>query len=94
MGADPGKNLHTLSLARTLVPHAPGSIDDRGWTRDGVPTPPGHQCGAITAKGDRCPKEGVVSLVYMAGLDMWPVDLCGGHFGMHRRGKPVPLAIG
>lgn len=82
-----------------LLPHTPGEgkdlkWDDHDWIRDGTTTPPGNQCCALTMKGDRCPKDGVVVVVYVMPdppLDMRPADFCGTHYGMHRRGKEVPL---
>ena len=68
-----------------LDAHAPG-FDH--WAQDGTTSPPGYQCGAWTAKGQRCPKEAVVDIAFTGG----GLGLCGGHYGMHRRGRLVPLA--
>jgi len=62
---------------------------DHDWRRDGT-TSMGDQCMARSeAKGDRCPKASVVEIRGTLG----PIELCGGHFGVHRRGKRLTLMV-
>ncbi len=40
-------------------------------------------CEAVTARDERCPKDSTVVLMASGHADVF---LCGGHYGVHRRG--------
>lgn len=62
---------------------------DPTWP-DGIAAHEGHQCDAWSEAGRRrCPKTAAVQLLVPWGDH--PILLCGGHYGVHRRGKPVLL---
>jgi len=44
----------------------------------------GRRCQAITDANVRCPKDAAVALVVDGDV---PAHVCGGHYGVHRRGK-------
>lgn len=85
-------HLHTLWLD-TADPLGPPSIlpDHNGLpplTWDGVASD-GRPCEALSVTKDlRCPKPSAVALLV---LDERPVALCGGHYGVHRRGNALVL---
>lgn len=70
--------------------------EDHDWNECGI-TSWDAQCMAIAASttGGRCQKRAVVAmefrLEYSALDSMRPLGLCGGHFIVHRSGKPVQL---
>jgi hypothetical protein len=78
----------------TLLPHE----DPPDWFLDGS-TSAGEQCEAISeATRARCPKASVVRLHvdvlngHGNQTDPMSADVCGGHFGVHRRGKALRMA--
>ncbi len=82
--------IHEAPPIRSLV----GGVMRETWLIDGCTIPlvigeadgitsDGRRCLAITAKREQCPKDSAVAL--LAGCCQ-AVHVCGGHFGVHRRG--------
>lgn len=63
-----------------LKPHVPGFENWSGCAFATATQP----CSARTEKGRHCPKDAVVLLECEESP---PAGLCGGHFGVHRRGE-------
>ena len=81
-----------------LEPHEAAVV----WNTDGVLAPPGFICMAVSeVKNQQCPKESIAVLPVVEAEVRYGVDapareaifLCGGHFAVHRRGKPLRLAV-
>ena len=58
---------------------------------EGITAPEGARCEALSeSKGRRCPKDAAILLVLDEDYgDHDPLALCGGHFGVHRRGRAI-----
>ena len=85
--------LHAAILDTAIRPFGPTLLlspahADIPLTFDGVASD-GRPCRAVTQADVRCPKDSAVALFVDGAL----VAVCGGHMGVHRRGKVLWLVV-
>lgn len=93
----PRKWTRTFTLGDDTPPDSlytldPSTVDERyEWVDVAGAAKPTMRCHALTiAHASRCPKDGVILIrMAVAGGNIVPITVCGGHFGMLGRGKAL-----
>ena len=82
-------SVHELLRTPDGVVLTPEHIEPVRPDADGIASPDGRPCEALSVSGGRrCPKP---SAVLLSIRDEPMLALCGGHFGVHRAGKRLTL---